>query len=433
MARAVRDSKLDSRAARLKLPATSKPYFKALDKALHLGYRKNKSGGRWVVRYSLDGGHTYATVTLDGHADDYADADGQLVLSFSHAQAQARTVYDTAKRQADGLEVPHLGPYKVKDAIKDYLDALDQGGRKSAKDSRTRADALILPTLGDKDVAKLKAKDIKEWMDVAVKTPPRLRSKAGKGQQFREVDLDDPEIRRKRQSTVNRTLTILKAALNHAWREGKVLTDDAWRRVQAFKEADAARVRYLTTVEAKRLLNACPEDFRRLVQAALTTGCRYGELTRLRVADFNPDSKTIHVRLSKSGKGRHIYLGQEGATLFETLTAGKTAAAFILTRDNGETWGKSHQSRPLKDACKVGKIVPAMSFHEIRHTWASLAIMAGAPLMVVAKNLGHADTRMVEKHYGHLSDSYMAQAVRAATPTFGFDESNVVAIGGAAK
>jgi hypothetical protein len=45
--------------------------------------------------------------------------------------------------------------------------------------------------------------------------------------------------------------------------------------------------------------------------------------------------------------------------------------------------------------------------------------MAGAPLLVVAKNLGHADTRMVEKHYGHLSASYVADAIRAAAPRFG--------------
>ena len=45
--------------------------------------------------------------------------------------------------------------------------------------------------------------------------------------------------------------------------------------------------------------------------------------------------------------------------------------------------------------------------------------MAGVPLLVVAKNLGHADTRMVEKHYGHLAPSYVADAIRAAAPRFG--------------
>src|SRR5205823_13765885 len=52
-------------------------------------------------------------------------------------------------------------------------------------------------------------------------------------------------------------------------------------------------------------------------------------------------------------------------------------------------------------------------------SWASLAVMAGVPLLVVAKNLGHADTRMVEKHYGHLAPSYIADAIRAGAPRFG--------------
>ena len=45
--------------------------------------------------------------------------------------------------------------------------------------------------------------------------------------------------------------------------------------------------------------------------------------------------------------------------------------------------------------------------------------MGGMPLMVVAKNLGHADTRMVERHYGHLAPSYVAEAVRKHAPKFG--------------
>ena len=54
--------------------------------------------------------------------------------------------------------------------------------------------------------------------------------------------------------------------------------------------------------------------------------------------------------------------------------------------------------------------------------------MDGMPLMVVAKNLGHSDTRMVEKHYGHLAPSYVAEAVRRHAPTFGFEASNVESI-----
>jgi integrase len=169
----------------------------------------------------------------------------------------------------------------------------------------------------------------------------------------------------------------------------------------------------------KRLLNACDLDFRRMAQTALVTGARYGELTALRASDFNPDSGTIHVRTSKSGKGRHIVLNDEGAALFKSLAAGKAGEAILLSKADGTPWKTAHQARPMTEACKRAKIEPAASFHVLRHTWASLAVMAGAPLMVVARNLGHADTRMVERHYGHLAPSYIADAIRAAAPKFG--------------
>jgi integrase len=64
------------------------------------------------------------------------------------------------------------------------------------------------------------------------------------------------------------------------------------------------------------------------------------------------------------------------------------------------------------------RIKPAISFHILRHTWASLAVMNGTPLLVVAKNLGHADTRMVERHHGHLAPSFIADAIRAGAPRY---------------
>jgi hypothetical protein len=50
--------------------------------------------------------------------------------------------------------------------------------------------------------------------------------------------------------------------------------------------------------------------------------------------------------------------------------------------------------------------------------------------MVVAKNLGHTDTRMVEKHYGDLAPGYVADAIRARTPKFGIkpEKTNVKAL-----
>jgi integrase len=317
----------------------------------------------------------------------------------------------------------------VRECLAEYLIWL-QGHRKTGGDARYRVDTHIAPKLGDIQCNRLTTAEIQKWLRDLAASRARLRSKKdAKKPNLRELDKDDHDAIRRRRSSANRTLTVLKAALNRAWREGKIPSDEAWRRVEPFEEADAARVRYLTVAEAKRLLNASDPGFRRMAQAALVTGARYGELTALRVADFNPDSGTIHVRTSKSGKGRHIVLNDEGVALFKSLASGKSGDALLLTKADGSTWYKSHQARPMAEACERAKITPAVSFHILRHTWASLAVMAGGPLMVVARNLGHSDTRMVEKHYGHLAPSYIADAIRAAAPNFGIKpERKVVSI-----
>ena len=59
--------------------------------------------------------------------------------------------------------------------------------------------------------------------------------------------------------------------------------------------------------------------------------------------------------------------------------------------------------------------------------------MADVPLMVVAKNLGHADTRMCEKHYAHLAPSYIADAIRSQAPKLGIVKPGKVARLGVAR
>ena len=84
-----------------------------------------------------------------------------------------------------------------------------------------------------------------------------------------------------------------------------------------------------------RLVNACKPAFRNLVRGALLTGCRYGELTALHVADFNADAGVLTVRESKGGKPRHVVLTDEGQRLFATLTAGKLGNQPIFARADG--------------------------------------------------------------------------------------------------
>ena len=415
MARTVRDVALETRAARARLRPRGKPYYRTIEEGLHLGYRKPVSGpGKWVLRHYV-GGQAYTVETIEA-ADDLSDADGVAILSYRQAQARAR---ERMVHRAHAAAGKH-GPLTVRDIVEAYLEWLE-GNRKSAVDARHRARAHIYPTLGDTEAALLKTDVLRRWHVGLAKALPRARTKPGMAQQHRAFD-GSAEAARRRRSSANRVLTILKAGLNHAFNNGKLPSDAAWRKVKPFRGVDAARIHYLTVTEARRVLNACEPGFRPLVQAALQTGARYGELVSLKVHDFNPDAGTVTIRQSKASKPRHVVLTDEGAALFAQWTAGRVSSEPLLRRPDGEPWRASQQLRPMRDACEQAKIAPALSFHGLRHTWASLAVMAGVPLLVVAKNLGHADTRMVEKHYGHLSPSYVADAIRAAAPRFGTAE-----------
>ena len=424
MARTVRDAKLESRTARAALKPSGKPYFRALDEGLHLGYRKGKNFGKWVMRRHVGGSKVYEVETI-GAADDTGDADGSIFLSFAQAQNFARQRFLYGRQTTAGVPVS-TSAYTVRSAIHDYLYWLD-GNRKTGLNARRRADALIVPTLGDIVCAKLTTGKIREWRDALATSAARIRSKRGATPRYRGPSDDEGEDARRRRSTTNRTLTVLKAALNYAWREKKIASDDAWRPVTALRDADAARVRYLSVGEGRRLINAAEPTFAKLVEAALQTGARYGELAAVQVGDFIPDSGTLQIRTSKSGKGRHIVLTDEGVAFFRKLTKGRGPGDRLLTKSDGARWADSHQARPMKAACTSAGIEPPANFHCLRHTYASLSIMNGAPLVVLARNLGHADTRMVEKHYGHLAPSYIADAIRAAAPRFGIENDRTLA------
>jgi integrase len=412
MARTVRDSNLERREARRRLKARGKPYYRVMEEELHIGYRKPKTGaGKWVVR-QYAGNRKYEVETLDGSADDFSDADGVKILNFSQAQAKARELMVARAHKAAGK----TGPVTVKQAVDAYIDFLETN-RKSADFSRYAADAFILPEFGETDIEALTTDELRAWHVKLAKTSARVRTKKGEPQRFKD-DEEDPERDRKRKATANRILTVLKAALNRFWRDEKVASDSAWRRVEPFEGVDAARVRYLELAEATRLLNTSAADFRRIARAALETGARYGELCRMTVADFNPDSGTLAVRQSKSTKSRHIVLTEEGAAFLRSITAGLPGSRRLFLKESGDPWKKDHQKEPMLEANKRAKIDPPIGFHILRHTWASHAVMNGMPLLVVAKNLGHKDTRMVEKHYGHLAPSYVTDAIRAGAPRF---------------
>jgi integrase len=416
MPRTIRDAKLETRAARARLTPGKKPHFKTLVPGeLALGYRRLRPDepGTWIVRRYV-GDERYRVAPL-GLADDYQDA-GPDTGALTYAEAQKRALAHQLARAGAGTP-ERVRALTVSDVVTEYVTWL-KAHRATGEDAERRAAKLILPQLGRIKVGELTTVQLNRWRDALASAPPLVRTKAGNAQRYGEAPTT-AEDRRARRATANRTITILKAALNKAFEDGRVSDDVEWRRLKPFENVNAARPGYLTVEQALRLINAADGDggFRDLVHAALQTGARYGELCALRVRDFHRGKIAIH--RSKSGKPRDIVLTDEGNAFFSALTVGRDPAALMFVRPDGGPWLPSMQARPMRDACRRASISPPIGFHQLRHTWASLAVMAGMPLMVVARNLGHATTVMVEKHYGHLSSSYIDDAIRAAAPQFG--------------
>ena len=404
-----RHARLETPTARARLAAGRQQHWQTLIMGRgHLGYQRwpQEPAGHWLVRRYAQGRYSIRRLAV---ADDQRRADGHAILSYEQAKSAA-----TAELAAPPAVRSRM---TVREAMAAYIDHLNARGQ-ATDDIERRTVAHILPTLGERAIEDLTTTQLGHWLAALARAPARKRSPAVQ-QKFKPAPRDEETIRARR-NTANRVGKMFKAALNHAYAEGHVGNADAWgRRWRMFRGVGAARVRYLSLAEAQRFLNACDPEFRPLARGALESGARYGELCALVTADFCPDAGTLTIRRSKSGRARHVFLTAQGQAFFRAITTGRAGDARMFTRANGRPWGAACQGRFIRRALAHAQIAPAISFHGLRHTWASLAVMNGVPLTVVSANLGHTTTAMCERHYSHLAPSYVADAIRAGAPQFG--------------
>jgi integrase len=417
MPRKARDTWLGTREARLKLTPRREPYWRTISEGRAIGYRRlgGQKSGSWIARhYDAATGRRYQAL---GNADDYLEPDGAKVFVFAEAQDRANEWFRQLSKQ-DGKSID---PITVKQAIDHYLDDYLARGGKAERPMRSMISHI--DELGRHRVIDLTAAMIRGWHQRLAAADAKMRTSA-KASRVNIRKAKDADGRRARQSTANRCLTVLRAALNSAYRDGLVPSDDAWRRVRAFQNVSAARIRYLLDKEAVRLVNACQPALRALVVAALVTGCRLGELVRLRRADFDVEAQALHIQQAKSGKPRTVPLTAEATRHFSALAAGKSGTALLLVRDDGQPWGENHQQGPLRQACAVAKIEPAISFHILRHTLASRLAMRGLPMTVIAAALGNTEA-ICARHYAHLAPNYVADTLRSVDSLGVVPETNV--------
>jgi hypothetical protein len=208
-ARRILDTTLDSKEARRKLKARGKPYYRTIERGLHLGYRRLRNGaGTWVARHYV--GEQDYEVEKIGIADDISDADGIGILDYWQAVAKARERMTARAHTAAGK----TGPLTVADAMDAYLEFLESN-RKTADDARYRDRAHIRPALGSVEVAQITAEQIRRWHAALAKSPALLRTRKGEEQKHRKAAKSGDDIRR-RKASAKRVLTTLRAGLAEA-------------------------------------------------------------------------------------------------------------------------------------------------------------------------------------------------------------------------
>lgn len=407
MPRTVIEARLQERSARSRLKPRHKPYWRSISEGRHIGYYKGARRTSWIARWYSPLEGAYITKVL-GAADDNYEADGVTILDWKEALRKAITWFETVS--SGGSKA--AARYTVNDALDDYLSSF---AGKSLEKTRHTIERHIRPVLGKRLVCELTTAELRKFQaDLATRRSVYRANRSG----VAKLRPDDGDSVRRGMANANRIFTPLKAALNRAFNDGRVPDDTAWRRVKPFPKVSVARIRYFTRAEIDALLAAAEPWFRATMQAALFTGGRWSEVHAMKVRDVDLRSGTILFPETKGGRPRYVHLTDDGVRFFARQIAGKNLQDPVFLNRHGRTLGPSHQIRPMVETClKAG--VERAGFHILRHTYGSALAMASVPLAVIAEALGHADERITRKHYAHLSNSYVREAVRMGLGTLG--------------
>lgn len=401
--------RLSTREQRKKLPrpigskSRIEPFWIEHGRGISIGYRPGTepgTAGRWIIREFKPGTpHGRYVKRSIGLADDIVPADGVTIFSWADVQKLASG--------ADRPTVTRPGKCTVQRAYDDYCAA-----RKAPLDARETAtwERFIGPALGSREVSELTHHDLSRWLQSQVITRGRRGQTKERG--------DEKDALRRARYTANRRWNLLRAALNYAFESDAVPSDAAWRKVKPFRNVDRPRTVTASVEQARALLGKLTGPLQALAKGALFTGLRLGELVGLRVDDVDIAGPRIRVH-GKGDRQRFVPLNAEGRDFFAQAIDGKPADALALPPIHDDpVVNRVAVARGMKAASEELGITPRLTFHDLRRSWGSLMLNAGAPLEVIQQVLGHADTRMTRRVYSHLLQETVAKQVQKHLPSF---------------
>lgn len=213
-------------------------------------------------------------------------------------------------------------------------------------------------------------------------------------------------------SRVNRYLAGLSGLYHRLIDWGMHIGDNPVRKVRRFRESPG-RIRYLTREELDRLRPACNPELWAAVTLAIHTGMRAAELFDLLWRDVDMENRIIHVVDSKNGDRRDIPLSN---TAYGVLVARRRTGEHVMAQADGEVH-RQHMRAVFVRACSKAGLA-GLRWHDLRHTFASYAVMNGASVFAVQELMGHRSLAMTRR-YSHLSPGVLRQAVAAMDNAMG--------------
>ncbi len=281
----------------------------------------------------------------------------------------ARTKLRTRELQAD-REDPE--PISLADFAREYLEHKRRLGYR-AVDRDEDSLGHLLPYFKGTNLHEITREQVDRYIDL------RLGERAAPG-------------------TVQREITFLKALMNRALRWGRIERNPAAK--IGVKGANVKRDRILGSEELTRLLDVASPQGRDVIQMALLTGMRKGEIGSLVERDCDFLREEVHIRHSKTGESRTIPMHfQVKEILWRRIQGIEERPLFSPA---------FHRAFDLA-VRRAG--LKNLRFHDLRRSAASYLIMAGADPKSVQEILGHKDMRMTMDVYTRVSKAHVREAI----------------------
>ena len=176
----------------------------------------------------------------------------------------------------------------------------------------------------------------------------------------------------------------------------------------------AGRTRFLSVEEEATLCQAIGQPYAAWVRLAILTGLRKSEQFELRWADIDLERGLITLPHTKSGAVQYVHLMEEAKTILHSLVPGNTSV-WVFPSENPDTHldPDNFYGRVYLPALKEAKL-EGVTWHTLRHTFASRLAMNGQGPSTIAALLRHSGTDLVAR-YAHLSPTHLQGALEGVS------------------